>query len=418
MLNTLRITLAISVVMLISGCATYQSEVDTARRSLRDNPEQTVELLKPKAETEGRDQLVYLLDYATALQAAGRFDESARAFLQAERLADLKDYHSVSQVAASLALSEEMVQYKGDDFEKVLINGLNAINYLELGQFENAVVQVRAVNNKLNTLRTDERPAFNQSPFAFYLGAVLFEADRDFDNAYILYTKAYEVAPQYPPLRADLIRAALQAQRADQVERWKKQFPDVEIRPEWKDRKLRDQLGELVLIFQQGWGPRKAQRPEAPRYPKLVPVGSIIRKARVHLTNEKGDTQSIDSSLIYSIEDIAVKALEDDYSRLVASRVGGVATKAVLADQVRQKNEALGQLAWIAMNMADRADLRQWSTLPASFQLARKSLPTGRYKVRVEGLDLYGNHIADLIAEREIKVEARKKVFVNARSFD
>jgi hypothetical protein len=33
-------------------------------------------------------------------------------------------------------------------------------------------------------------------------------------------------------------------------------------------------------------------------------------------------------------------------------------------------------------------------------------------------LDLYGNHIADLIAEREIKVEARKKVFVNARSFD
>lgn len=418
MRNTLRITLAISVVILSSGCATYQSEVDTARNALRDNPKQAVELLRPKAEAEGRDQLVYLLDYATALQAAGQYAESARAFLEAERLADLKDYHSVSKVAASLALSEEMVQYKGDDFEKVLINGLNAVNYLEMGQFENAVVQVRAVNNKLNALRADEKPAFNQSPFAFYLGAVLFEADLDFDNAYILYTKAYEVAPSYPPLRSDLIRAALQAQRPDQVDEWKKQFSDIEIRPEWKDRKLRDQLGEVVLIFQQGWGPRKAQRPEAPRYPKLVPVNAMIRRARVHVTNEKGEIQSVDSDLIYSIEDIAVRALEDDYSRLVASRIGGVATKAVLADQIRQNNEALGQLAWIAMNIADRADLRQWSTLPASFQLARKSLPAGRYKVRVEGLDLYGNRIADLVVEREIEVKARKKVFVHARSFD
>jgi hypothetical protein len=418
MISALRITLKIGIVILTSGCATYQSEVDTARRALRDNPLHAVEILKPKAEAEGRDQLVYLLDYATALQAAGRYDESARAFLQAERLADLKDYHSVSQVAASLALSEEMVQYKGDDFEKVLINGLNAINYLELGQFENAVVQVRAVNNKLNALRTDERPAFNQSPFAFYLGAVLFEADRDFDNAYILYTKAYEVAPDYPPLRSDLIRAAIQAQRPDQVERWKKVFPDIEIRPEWRDRKLREQLGEMVLVYQQGWGPRKAQRPEAPRFPMLVPVASSIQRARVHLTNEKGETQSFESHRIYSIEDIAVKALEDDYSRLVASRMGGVATKAVLADQLRQKNEALGELAWIAMNLADRADLRQWSTLPASFQLARQSLPVGRYKIRVEGLDLYGNSAGDLVTEREIEVKARKKVFVHARSFD
>jgi len=39
------------------------------------------------------------------------------------------------------------------------------------------------------------------------------------------------------------------------------------------------------------------------------------------------------------------------------------------------------------MNIADQADLRQWATLPESFQLGRKSLAPGKYKIKMIALD-------------------------------
>ncbi|MCB0385830.1 MAG: hypothetical protein KDD43_10595, partial [Bdellovibrionales bacterium] len=85
-------------------------------------------------------------------------------------------------------------------------------------------------------------------------------------------------------------------------------------------------------------------------------------------------------------------------------------------DQLRQKNETLGQLAWIGMNLADRADTRQWSTLPETFQIARMYLPAGTYKVRVEGLTDNGKKSGEEMAPVEIKVKPGKKTFMTWRS--
>lgn len=368
---------SILALMVLTGCASYQTKVGEARRSLSSNPGQSAALLEPLAKEEGRDQLVYMLDYATALQAAGRNQDSAKAFIAAERLADSKDYHSISQVAGSLVLNEEMVQYKGDDFEKVLINGMNALNYLEMGELDDALVEVRRVNEKLYKLKSDGKQEFNQSPFAYYLGAMIWEADRKFDDAYIAYKNAYDVAPNYVPLREDLVRSAIRADRPEEVARWKKAFPEVVIKPEWKERGR----GEIVLVFMNGWGPRKQPRPGNPRFPMLVPVSNHVSFASMDVSDEKKKVASVTTSRLYSIQDIAIKALDADFGRLMGSRVAGIATKAVVADQIRQKDQLLGAVAWIAMNVSDRADLRQWSTLPESFQVARASVPPGKYSI-------------------------------------
>ncbi|MBK7889857.1 MAG: hypothetical protein IPJ84_03140 [Bdellovibrionales bacterium] len=385
------------------GCASYQTKVDESRRLFETNRLAAVEKLEPLANEESRDQLVYMLDYAAALQAAGRFEDSAKVFLRAEKLADLNDYHSISKVAASLALSEEMVQYKADDFEKVLIPSLNALNYLQLEQTENAMTQVRRVNEMLTKLRIDGKKDFNQSPYAYYLGALLYEHERDFDNALILYKKAYEVAPEYAPLKRDLLRLSLRAQRPDEFQKFKQQFPDEPVDPIWKDKKA----GEVVLIFLNGWGPRKQPRPENHRFPRLVPVMSMVTSAQLSVETIEGvAVGAVETQSIYSIDDVAIKALDGDYGRLVASRVAGIATKAVLADQVRQKNEALGHLAWLAMNIADRADLRQWSMLPKTIQFARLPLKAGSFRVK-----LTANGSVESV-ERQIEIKSDRKAFV------
>lgn len=397
---------AFLVSMALSGCATYQTKVDDARQALaHEDPAKAAALLEPLAHKDSDDQLVYLLDYATALQEARRYKESAQAYQEAAKIADIQDYHSISKITASLLLSEEMVQYKGDDYEKVLIHAMNAVNYLELGDLDEALVEVRDLNTMLYKFKYEAKKDYDQNPFAFYLSALIYEANHSYDDALISFESAYEVAPGYAPLREDLIRAAMNAQRPDKLAKFKSLFPGVKVSK--PDRSM----GELVLIFQQGWGPRKVPRPESPRFPMLVPYSSNTQSAFL----QAGDLQ-IQTSPIFSVTDTAIKTLNDDYARLVGMRVAGVATKAVVADQIGQRNKTLGAVAWLAMNLADRADVRQWSTLPQSFQIARLPLKPGTYKVTAEGLSYGQTPSGENMPEREVVIRPGKKTFISWRS--
>src|SRR5262249_12642118 len=106
----------------------------------------------------------------------------------------------------------------------------------------------------------------------------------------------------------------------------------------------------------------------------------------------------------------------DEYKEIIAMRAAGIATKAVVADQLRQKNQLLGDLAWVGMNLADRADLRQWATLPQSFQVARVYLRPGRYTARAIGLNSAGGLTAENSPDWTVDVKPGQKTFLNWRS--
>jgi len=401
------------------GCATYQVKVKESRDLIsKGEAARAVELLEPLAQKEGDDQLVYMLDYAVALQQAGRYQESARILNQADRISEIQDYTSLSREATSLLLSEGFVQYKGDDYEKILINAVNAINFIMLGNLESALVEIRRLNNKLNLYRTEGKRDYELNPFAYYLGGVLWEADNRVDEAYISYKKAYELIPDYAPLREDLIRAGIRAQRPDEVDGWKKKFPDVKLRPEWRD----PNMGELVVIYQQGWGPRKHPHPDFPRIPKLYPVRSLTTQAQVTIEPTTGvsvasSSMNLKTEMVYDVSGASIRTLDAQYAPLIAKRVAGIAAKAVVSDQLRQKNQLIGDLTWIALNIADRADLRQWSTLPESFQIARGFLKSGRYKVQIKGLSAAGTDSGESHEWGDVEIKPKKKTFLVWRSF-
>lgn len=394
--------------LLISSCASYQKKVGEARGMVQAGKySEAADKLAPLAKTENGDQLVYLFDYGTVLQITGRYQESIQYFSLADRLSDVVDYHSISRVTGSLLLNEGMVQYKGDDYEKVLINAFLAMNYLMLGKSEDALVETRRLNQKLYKYKFEAKRNYEQNPFAFYMAAMIWENDRNWDNAYIDYNNTYGVAPNFPYLREDLIRAAIVAQRDDEVSKWKKAFPEVKVRPTWRDPRF----GEIVFIYQQGWGPRKFPNPQYTKVPKLYPVHSRTQRAK--MTVEGIGVEN--TQTIFSVQDVAIKTLDDEYAELIAKRLAGVATKAVVSDQIRQKNKLLGELAWLGMNLADQADLRQWSTLPETFQIARKIVPVGDHVITVTGLDSSGAPTGEEFKTR-ISVRPGKKSFFTWRS--
>lgn len=396
-------------VFALVGCATFSGHLPEFKSRLRaGNPMAAAENVKEKALQDSGDQVVHLFEYATALQAARQFDESTKAFLKAEDLTDIKDYHSLSRITGSLLLNEGMVQYKGEDYEKVLINAMLAINFLSVGKLESAQVETRKLNDKLYKYRFEAKRNYEQNAFAFYISAMIWEENKNWDSAFIDYKRTYELNPNFSYIKDDLLRAAKRARRNEDLAKWKKEFktPSKLAEPSSTD-------GELVLVFAQGWAPEKRPHPNWATIPKLYPVHSETKSANL-VVESKGKEES---QSIYSVEDVAIKTMDDAYAPLIAKRAAGIATKAVVADQLRQKNQLLGDLSWIAMNVMDRADLRQWSSLPQTFQVARMRLPKGKYRAQAAGLNGLGKDTGETSEWMDVELKAGKRTFIFWRSF-
>lgn len=395
---------------MLGACSMYQYRVSDARAALRKgNYNKAVEELKEYALKESDDQLVYLLDYAMALQYAGRYQESNQAFQLADQISEEKDYHSLSRIAGSILASESVVQYKGEDFEKVLINAFGAINYLMLGNLESALVEARRLNHKLQLYKDEAKRSYTQNVFGRYISAIAWETEGNYDDAYIDYVEAYKLNPYYEPLKEDLIRAAILAQRRDEVIKWKKEFPGVEIGNLWKN----SEYGELILVYQQGWGPVKHPHPAWPRIPKLYPKSSVTVKADLSVSGHK----TVRAEKLYSVQEVAIKTMDEAYAPLIAKRVAARVAKHAVARELHKKNKALGQLTMLAMDIVDQADLRQWSTLPASLHMARVYLKAGAYDVTVRGLSSNGYPTGEVMKQK-VTINRRGKTFLNWRSFD
>lgn len=392
-----------------TGCASYQQRIFASRELMESGSfQEAIEKLKPLAETPDGDQLVYLLDYGVALSLAGKIQESNSVLLRADKLAEDLDYHSVSRVAGSMVLSEDMKQYKGDTFEKIFINAYLAMNFLQLNQLDEALVEARRMNEKYAKIRLEDKKDFELNPFGKYLSALIWEADRKYDDAYIAYNEAYQISNEIGTIREDLIRSAKLSKRMNEYQKWKRAFPEVMEKDEWYSKNN----GELVIIYQQGWGPRKAYNPQDYTFPILRPIPQQTTRAILQIDK----VGSFNSTFIYDVESAAIKTLQDDMAALVARRIAARLTKDVTAEEIRKNNEILGLITWFALHISDRADLRQWSTLPQTIQVVRVYLPPGNYKFSLQGLNDEGLPTADQLINREVIIRSGKKSILTWRS--
>jgi hypothetical protein len=400
------------LLQLLVGCATYQDHVSLARQSLiSGNLELALKDLKVKANTKSDDQLVYVLDYATALQFAERFEESNQYFIKASKLSEEKDFHSVSRVAGSLLFNEEMIQYKGDGFEKAFIHVFLALNFLHTRNFDSAMVEIRKMNEKYNQARLAEKQSFEINPFSRYLSAVVYEALAQWDDAFIAYRETQKLDPNWPKIELDILRSAHLSNRIDDFNFWQKKYPDSKINV---DRKLGKTHGYLKVIYLQGWGPRKVPDPFEPLVPTLTPVRSMTTQAGVLIDGiEKAKTE-----LMYDTAEAAIATLREDRPALIARRVAARIAREAVARELGKKDDTAvaGLVSFIAMQASERADLRQWSFLPSTIQVSEVQLPKGTYEVQLQGLDDSSAPTSEVSNIKKINIRAGQTEFFIWRS--
>ncbi len=380
----------VALAVWLSGCAsTYVAKTAPARaayvRGDYDAALAKYAAVMPQ-EKNSINQLLILLDRGMVAHAAGRWQESIDILTQADELSKKLDFTSVSEEAAALITNEGTRVYRGEDFEKLMITMLLAVNYYQLGKDEDALVEVRRVNERIEKMIAEEKKPYEQLGVARYMAGVFWEDTRELDNAALDYLKAAEAEKNIGSAVEAALRLAKKTERDDQYNALKKKFPNVTI----------EEVGrgdsQVVVLIEAGMAPEKhsSDRQVAgndgrvgtmiavPVYPpRAVP----IPRAKVML-----DGKVIEAGTVTSVDRVANVHLNDRIGKLIAKSAASLLLKAGVAGAVgaAAKSEALGAATFLLLSMTQQADLRSWTTLPAEFQVARKRVAPGTYKFTVE----------------------------------
>ena len=104
----LRVFLGFLILSQVGCVSGYMTDREPSRLFREGRYEEAAKKLEKSLEEEGegKDQLLYLFDIGLAYHTAGLFDESNKALLKAEEIADIKDYTSLAAEASTLLVSD------------------------------------------------------------------------------------------------------------------------------------------------------------------------------------------------------------------------------------------------------------------------------------------------------------------------
>ncbi len=445
--SLLGIIIGLGVLLETQGCAApgkhyYQLEQQLARHNYQA-ADSIVE--DNKAKYGARNAVLYDLDRAMTLHLAGRYAESNAFLFKAEARIDRLYTKSISAGVGAMLSNDLLLPYEGEDFEKVQLNLIAALNYAYLREGDEALVEARKVDLKLTAYndRYATKNVYKEDAFARYLSGILYEAQGELNDAFIAYRKALEAYETYqehygtrfpPALPADLLRVTQALGLREEYETYRRRFPGVGYET---IQALRGK-GELVYISYNGFAPLKQSYAISvpvpaskgqPAYllrvafPRFVPRPSAIAYAKLRVS--RGTQQyTTRTSTVQDLTAIARKNLEDRIGRIrvkaLARAVAKYLAARALAEGTRRKtgNQTLGAIVGILANIVavvtERADTRSWRTLPGTVQLARLSLPPGTYTVTAV---YYATHGGVLAEHRftTVRLKAGEKTFLGYR---
>jgi len=329
------------------------------------------------------DQLLAMMDEGMVLHASGKFEESIKVLAEADKLSERLDFTSISEEAKVLVSSERERAYRGEDFEKLMITTLQALNYGQLGKDEDALVEVRRVNERMTRMINDEKKPYEQLAVARYLAAVLWEDQNHLDDAFIDYAAANELAGDLGTLAEPLVRLAKQTGRDEALRSLKKQYPWLQPQPLAADE------GQILVVLEAGKVPIKTNgtvsggpKAEVIAVPQFR-MRPWPRDAQITLNGDPAT--AVRPTTVTSLEKVAQLHLETRIGPLIARQIGAAAIRGGIAYGVGKAtdSEALGILTFLALSLVNQPDLRSWMSLPAEFQLARYRVPSGVHRLTV-----------------------------------
>ena len=432
---------------LLTGCGPSVNRYLLIEQSLlAGDPTRAAAIVEQsEKEYEGKSRVLYGMDRGMTLQLAGQYQQSSAALEQAEGEVDRLYTRTIRSETASFLTNDNALPYEGDPYEQVMINVVKALNYAAQGQSQEALVEARRIDHRLNVLSDTVKDAssYRNDGFARYLSGILYESAGDLNNAFIAYRNAYEAyeaargwskTPYPPSLRSDLLRTAEALSLTTEFEEYRRQFPDIT----WEPFSKQQQLAQVVMISYNGRAPRKEdhyldvpisldalqlvllnrglspsshQRNRAAdsvlyglngrvvrvALPRLVPQKTQVPFETMTLTDAVGHPITVRSEQVYNVTALAEKSLSDRMPGITVKALARAATKFALAEgATRGAQQAAGKDAapWVGLVVglltkglavaSEEADKRSWQTLPDEIHVARVWVPPSQYQLSIQ----------------------------------
>lgn len=432
--------------LLLTGCGPSVNRYHLIEQSLLAGDAQQAAAIVEQAEQDygGKSRLLYEMDRGMMLQLAGQYQLSSAVLEQAHDEVERLYTRSIRTETAAFLTNDTSLPYEGDPHEHVMINVVKALNYAVEGQLQEALVEARRIDHRLNVLSDSVTDAarYRNDGFARYLSGILFESAGDLNNAFIAYRNAYEAyesargwsrTPVPPSLRTDLLRTAAALNLTSELDEYRRQFPGIT----W-DSLSKQPLAQVVMISYNGRAPRKEDRfldlplsvdalqlvllnrglsqsqhqrnraADSVLYglsgrvvrvalPYLVPQKTTVLFENMVLTDSDGHPIRVQSELAHNVTALAEKTLSDRLPQITVKALARAATKFAVAEgATRGAQHAAGKDAgpWVGLAVAlltkglavasEEADKRSWQTLPDEIHIARAWVPPGEYHLSIQ----------------------------------
>jgi len=251
---------------IVFGCSSYHRKILNYHNDLgKANYDRAIkDIQKNKFFKKKRNQLLYNMELGRLYMLNGQAEKSNQFLNAADALLE-SNFKNIGDVALSNLVNPMMETYRGEEFEKWMVNYFKAINYLNIGDKEAALVEVRRMTLAADRMKVkfrDKTSRYSRDPFLYSIQGLIYEAAEDWNNAFIAYRNAADVyldskAPYYgvsipAQLKQDLLYAAFKMGFTDELSRYESLLDEklqVQSRPE----------REMVLLIEEGTAPVKEE---------------------------------------------------------------------------------------------------------------------------------------------------------------
>lgn len=411
----------VCLMMLVSACATfYEASQGFNTEFENGNINEALTTLKnDKQYHKSNVQLLYYLNMGVLQSMKGEYAKSNKAFEKAFLFGE--DYKvNYGLEAASFLVNPGITVYRGEDHENILLLYYKALNFLKLNQYEDALVECRRLNIRLQQLsdKYNNSEKYQRDAFIHNLMGIIYQADGDWNNAFIAYRNALEIytddyakmfnvqAPDQ--LKKDLLISAWRTGFIEEYTVFRDQFG-------WNDFDPQQQAdADLVFFWHNGLGPVKSEWSinfaitggpdnivvlENDGKTMSFPFPVYDQNDRTSLSDLKmfraafpkyverplyfsnasitTDGQAYPLEMAEDINKIAFKSLADRMTLEFSKTLIRVALKKAAEHSLRKEHEGWGAVLGAVNAMSEKADTRNWQTLPHSILYSRVPLHEG-----------------------------------------
>jgi len=430
--------LAIVPLMLLFSCATYNTRIDTYYEQVINNQYEKAytALDANKLLQRPRNRLLYLFEKGKMAHLLKQYDSSNVYFNEADNF--IEDARtSAKDIALSTLLNPMMETYKGEDFEKFMVHYYKALNYLNLGQSNEALVEARRIT--LTSYAQQDKTGnkanrYSDDAFSLMIQGIIYEQSGDINNAFISYRNAVDLflknnkmwygVAMPDQLKQDLLRTAAANGFTDEVQRYQ-DLLGTALQPT-----IYAPGGELVLFWENGLAPVKQEQnffftltknglgnfvfvDAAGSYNIPFDFGTSIKQEDIKMENLRSlrvafpryqeqpvyytnAVASVNNTQYHfenaeSINDLAFATLKERFakdmvqtlSRLAIKKLAEAAARPKSDDKNKDEKEAMAMAIQVFNFVSEKADTRNWQSLPHTILYTRIPLQKGTNDIQL-----------------------------------